>query len=296
MEKIEQTHLLPVLTRIAEALEALASPKPRGADPLDKSMTAFLWHRFDSEDGWLEPIDAVNGVDLSLLVGVEPQRDSLLANTRQFAKGHSANNALLWGARGTGKSSLVKAIHRQVASEGNGELALIEINRDDLASLPNLLRLLNPLTTRRFILLCDDLSFEGPDVSYKSLKSVLEGGITGKPSHVILYATSNRRHLVSRQMIENEAQDALIPGEVVEEKLSLSDRFGLWLGFHNIDQDQYLAMIEAYIRFWQIEIAPEIWRAEALAWSVGRGGRSGRVAFHYMQDLAGRLGMSINLR
>jgi len=235
----------------------------------------------------------VNRVDLALLRGVDRARDILLDNTRRFAAGLPANNALLWGARGTGKSSLVKAAHAGVnqenAAAGRPPIALVEIHREDLASLPNLLKRLRA-SPRRCLLFCDDLSFDSSDTSYKSLKAVLEGGIEGRPANVVFYATSNRRHLMPREMIENERSTAINPSEAVEEKVSLSDRFGLWIGFHHCDQDTYFAIIEGYAAHYGLNVPVETLRAEANEWSVTRGARSGRVAWQFIQDLAGRLG------
>jgi uncharacterized protein len=282
---------LALLRRIAGALEQMAPAAPASADPASGS--AFVWH---AEGEWLEAVPAVSRVDLALLQGIDRARDILLDNTRRFAEGLPANNALLWGARGTGKSSLVKAAHHAVdernrAAGGSG-LALIEIHREDLASLPALLRRLRGLS-RRFLLFCDDLSFDGGDTSYKSLKAVLEGGVEGRPANVLFYATSNRRHLMPREMIENERSTAINPAEVVEEKVSLSDRFGLWLGFHNCDQDTYFAMVEGYARHHRLDLPVGQLRAEANEWSVTRGARSGRVAWQFIQDLAGRLGQPL---
>lgn len=275
---------LQLLTRIADALERLAPPP---AAPTDlASADAFTW---DAENGRLLPVPTVSKVDLGLLQGIQLQRDLLLENTRRFARGLPANNALLWGSRGMGKSSLVKSVHAAVNGEAGGILALVEIHREDISSLPRLLHLLRA-STRRFILFCDDLSFDGQDASYKSLKAILEGGIEGRPENVVFYATSNRRHILAREMIENERSTAIIAGEAVEEKVSLSDRFGLWLGFHGCNQDTYLEMVEGYAKAFGLEIAPETLRAEALEWTITRGSRSGRVAWQYIQDLAGRLG------
>ena len=276
-----------LLARIADALERLA-PKPAAAVDINAA-DAFLWH---AEGERLDPVAKVNRVDLDLLRGIERQRETLLENTRRFAKGLPANNALLWGARGTGKSSLVKAVHAMVNQEIPGSVALVEIHREDIPSLPQLLTRLRD-ASRNFILFCDDLSFDGEDASYKSLKAVLEGGVEGRPANVVLYATSNRRHLMSRDMIENERSTAINPSEAVEEKVSLSDRFGLWLGFHNVDQDTYFAIIEGYARRFGIEISREQLEAEANEWSVTRGSRSGRVAWQFIQDLAGRSGRRI---
>ena len=273
-----------LLRRIASALERLAPPAPTATDLA--AADAFVWH---ARNAWLEPVATVNRVDLNLLRGIERQREALLANTQRFAKGLPANNALLWGARGTGKSSLVKAVHAAINAETAHALALVEIHREDIPSLPVLLTLLRG-AKRRFLLFCDDLSFEGEDSSYKSLKAVLEGGIEGRPANVVFYATSNRRHLMSREMIENERATAINPGEATEEKVSLSDRFGLWLGFHNIDQDTYFAIIEGYAAAGGLDIPVKELRAQAVEWSVTRGARSGRVAWQFIQDLAGRLG------
>jgi predicted AAA+ superfamily ATPase len=228
---------------------------------------------------------------MRLLKGIDRMRDTLLENTERFARGLPANNALLWGARGMGKSSLVKATHAQVASETKGKAALklIEIHREDIESLPGLMAMLRD-SAHRFIVFCDDLSFEHEDTSYKSLKAVLEGGIEGRPDNVILYATSNRRHLMARDMMENERATAINPGEAVEEKVSLSDRFGLWLGFHRCSQDEFLAMVDGYVAHYGLKAEPDVLRREALEWATTRGSRSGRVALQCIQDLAGRLG------
>jgi predicted AAA+ superfamily ATPase len=281
-----------VLQRIAEALERLA-PTPPVQPDLD-SAEAFVW-RADVE--LLEPVASVNRVDIGLLKGIDHQADQLLENTRRFANGFPANNALLWGARGSGKSSLVKAMHARVNSDGEGNgggrLLLVEIHREDVASLPRLLAFLRD-SGRRTILFCDDLSFDDTsDTSYKSLKAVLEGGIEGRPTNVIFYATSNRRHLMPRDMIDNERSTAINPSEAVEEKVSLSDRFGLWLGFHNCDQETYFAMIAGYVAHYGLKISEEDWRAGAVEWSMTRGARSGRVAWQYIQELAGRLGQPL---
>jgi len=273
-----------MLARIAAALDRLAPP-PSAAPDLDQA-DAFVWH---AEGDWLDPIDAVNRVDLDLLKGIARQRDILLDNTRRFADALPANNALLWGARGMGKSSLVKAIHAHINRERPKALALVEIHREDIPSLPRLLDKLRD-SKRRFVLFCDDLSFDGADTTYKSLKAVLEGGVEGRPANVVLYATSNRRHLMPRDMIENERSTAINPYEAVEEKVSLSDRFGLWLGFHHCDQDTYFAMIEGYAARHGLDIPVEQLQREANEWSITRGSRSGRVAWQYIQDLAGRLG------
>ncbi len=274
---------LPLLARIADALERLSPPPAPLPEP--QSADAFVWHA----DGRLSPVAEVNRVDIALLQGIDRQKATLLANTRRFAQGLPANNALLWGARGTGKSSLVKAVHAAVNAEKPGSLALVELHREDLPTLPRLLVILKSWP-RACLLFCDDLSFEAADESYKSLKAVLEGGIEGRPGNVLFYATSNRRHLMARDMIENERSTAINPAEAVEEKVSLSDRFGLWLGFHNVDQDTYFAMVEGYARALGLAIPVPDLRAQAHEWSITRGARSGRVAWQFIQDLGGRLG------
>ena len=278
--------------RIAAALERLAPAAP--AAPDFAAADAFAWH----PDGRrLTPVAHVNRVDMSLLKGIDRVRDLLLENTERFAKGLPANNALLWGARGMGKSSLVKAVHAAVngSQRKNGVLKLVEIHREDIESLPTLMELMRD-APYRFILFCDDLSFEATDTSYKSLKAVLEGGIEGRPDNVVFYATSNRRHLMAREMMENERQTAINPGEAVEEKVSLSDRFGLWLGFHRCSQDEYLAMVEGYVAHFRIPFKGDALEREALEWATTRGARSGRVAWQYVQDLAGRLGVKLSGR
>lgn len=272
--------------RIAAALERL-SPPPGPAPDFDAA-GAFVWQVGPDR---LEPVTRVARVDIRLLVGVDRARDTLLANTLQFARGHAANNVLLWGARGMGKSSLVKAAHAEAARTAPG-LKLIELHREDLPTIGRLLALLRG-APYRFLLFCDDLSFEKDDAHYKSLKAVLDGGIEGRPENVALYATSNRRHLMPRDMIENERQTALNPSEAVEEKVSLSDRFGLWLGFHACSQDHFLGMIRGYCDAYGIEIGDEELRAEAIEWSQTRGGRSGRVAWQFVTDLAGRRGVRL---
>lgn len=274
------------LERIAAALERLR-PGPATA-PDFSAAGAFVWHA--DPDG-LTPITRVSRVDVGLLVGIDRSRDTLLENTERFARGLPANNALLWGARGMGKSSLVKAIHGKLHAM-HENLKIIEIQREDLPSIGRLLHLLRG-TDQRFILFCDDLSFSHDDSHYKSLKAVLDGGIEGRPDNVVLYATSNRRHLMPRDMIENERSTAISPAEAVEEKVSLSDRFGLWLGFHPCDQDQYLAMIRGYCDAHGIDIDDAILRAEAIEWQATRGSRSGRVAWQYFTDLAGRRGVTL---
>ena len=275
------------LERIAAALERLAPP-PAPA-PSFTEATAYVWQ---PDPDRLEPVPTVARVDLVQLIGIDRAKEILLANTLQFAKGFAANNALLWGARGMGKSSLVKAVHAESIAQGL-PLILVEIARDDLDSVGRLLRILGEATHLRFLLFSDDLSFSHDDTQYKSLKAVLDGGISGRPSNVILYATSNRRHLMPRDMIDNERSSAIHPGEAVEEKVSLSDRFGLWLGFHSCSQDEYLAMIEGYCAAFDLAIAAEKLRAEAIEWQATRGGRSGRVAWQFFTDLAGRHGISV---
>jgi hypothetical protein len=279
-----EPELLPLLHRIADALERLAPPAPAPFD-LDAG-DAFVWH---AESGRLEPVSQVNRVAIGLLRGIDRVRDILVGNTERFAAGLPANNVLLWGARGTGKSALVKAAHATVNAARPRALALIEIHREDIPTLPHLLALLRA-SPRRCLLFCDDLSFDQQDTSYKSLKAVLEGGLEGRPANVILYATSNRRHLMPRDMIENERSTAINPSEAVEERVSLSDRFGLWLGFHNVDQDTYQAIVRGYAAHWGLELPPDELSAEANEWSITRGSRSGRVAWQFIQDLAGRLG------
>lgn len=279
---------LQILLRIAAALERLAPPARRTPDLA--AADAFVWHAAGHD---LAPVAKVNRVALSLLRGVDRVRDTLAENTERFARGLPANNVLLWGARGMGKSSLVKAVHadtNQRLPAGALPLKLIEIHREDIESLPVLMGLLRT-DPHRAIVFCDDLSFDGQDTSYKSLKAALDGGVEGRPENVVFYATSNRRHLLPREMMENERSTAINPGEAVEEKVSLSDRFGLWLGFHKCSQDEYLAMIDGYVGHFGLglTIEPEQWRREALEWATTRGSRSGRTAWQYIQDLAGRL-------
>ncbi|TCR62164.1 ATP-binding protein [Bosea sp. BK604] len=278
---------LETLLRIASALERIAPPARKAADLT--AADAFVWHPAGSE---LAPVAKVNRVELSLLRGVDRVRDILAENTERFARDLPANNVLLWGARGMGKSSLVKSVHADTNKRLAGQalpLKLIEIHREDIESLPVLMGLLRQ-DRHRVIVFCDDLSFDGQDTSYKSLKAALDGGVEGRPDNVVFYATSNRRHLLPRDMMENERSTAINPGEAVEEKVSLSDRFGLWLGFHKCSQDEYLAMIEGYTSHFKLDIAPEDLRREALEWATTRGSRSGRTAWQYIQDLAGRLG------
>jgi uncharacterized protein len=277
------------IERIARALERLAPPSPRKPD-FDRA-EAFIWQ---AEPEAFLPVAEINRVPLSLLKGIDRMRDALLANTTRFARGLPANNALLWGARGMGKSSLVKAVHAEVSRQAKGadggDLKLVEIHREDIGTLPRCLSHLRETKGMRFILFCDDLSFEVRDTAYKSLKAVLEGGIEGRPPHVLFYATSNRRHLMPREMLDNERSTAINPSEAVEEKVSLSDRFGLWIGFHNCSQDAYLDMVRAYAAYYGLEIEDDELTRDALAWALARGARSGRVAFQYIQDVAGRLG------
>ena len=272
------------LFRIAEALERLAPPK--AVEPDFTTADAFVWR---TEPDRLDPTPVVARIDLDLLIGVDRSRDTLLANTRRFAEGLPANNALLWGARGMGKSSLVKAVHAEVNQAG-AALSIVEIHRDDLPTLDRLLAILRRHPERRFLLFCDDLSFEKDDAHYKALKAALDGGIEGRPENVLFYATSNRRHLMPRDMIENERQMGVNPTEAVEEKVSLSDRFGLWLGFHGCGQPEFLEMIRRYCDAYGLEISDEDLRAQAIEWRQTRGAMSGRVAWQFVQDLAGRLG------
>jgi hypothetical protein len=276
------------LERIAAALDRLAPPP--AAVPALTDADAFVWH---AESKRLDPVARVSRVPLGLLRGIDLQRDGLLDNTRRFAAGLPANNALLWGARGMGKSSLIKAVHDAINAESPGALALIEIHRDDIASLPHLLAILRA-APRRCLLFCDDLSFDRTDTSYKSLKAVLEGGIEGRPDNVVFYATSNRRHLMPRDMIDNERSTAINPGEAVEEKVSLSDRFGLWLGFHACPQDLYMAIVEGYAAGYGLDLPAEELSRLADQWAIARGARSGRVAWQFVQDLAGRMGRRLD--
>lgn len=274
------------MKRIADALERL-SPAPQAA-PDFSAASAFVWH---ADPDRLEPVAKVNRVAVELLVGVDRSRDTLMTNTVQFAAGLPANNALLWGARGMGKSSLVKAVHGAVHAD-HPNLKIVEVQREDLPTIGRCLNLLRGAKAR-FIMFCDDLSFGHDDAHYKSLKAVLDGGIEGRPDNVVLYATSNRRHLMPRDMIENERSTAISPSEAVEEKVSLSDRFGLWLGFHPCDQDDYLAMIRGYCDAFGVVIDDATLRAEAIEWQATRGSRSGRVAWQYFTDLAGRRGVTL---
>jgi predicted AAA+ superfamily ATPase len=290
----EDNQMMQRLDRIVAALERLAPPPVARAD--FESAEAFVWQ---SEPECFLPVAQVNRQPLALLKGLERATDQLLDNTERFAKGLPANNALLWGARGMGKSSLVKATHAEVrrrlkAKRGEGDLKLVEIHREDIAALPRCLYHMRD-SVHRFIVFCDDLSFDHDDTSYKSLKAVLEGGIEGRPTNVVFYATSNRRHLMPRDMMENERSTAIHASEAVEEKVSLSDRFGLWLGFHNGTQDQYLDMVRGYVKHHGLKIKDAELVRESLEWSITRGGRSGRVAWQYIQDLAGRLGQPLRV-
>ena len=280
--------LFAALTRIADALERLSPPPSRALDV--EAADAFVWHA----DGVLQPVPHVNRVEMALLKGIDRVRDQLAENTERFARGLPANNALLWGARGMGKSSLVKAVHAEINSRPSadakpGRLKLVEIHREDIESLPVLMTALRDAPFR-FIVFCDDLSFDGGDTSYKSLKAVLEGGIEGRPDNVLFYATSNRRHLLPRDMMDNERATAINPGEAVEEKVSLSDRFGLWLGFHKCSQDEYLAMVFGYRDHFGLAGDPDAIERQALEWATTRGSRSGRTAWQFIQDLAGAQG------
>lgn len=285
---MSDSELAPLLARVADALEQLA---PAGADDARlESAEGFVWH---ADGARLEAVPRINRLDISLLKGIDRVRDILLDNTRRFARGLPANNALLWGARGMGKSSLIKAVHGVVAADAPGGLKLIEIHREEIGSLPVLLGRQRG-SEARCLLFCDDLSFDSEDTTYKSLKATLEGGISGRPDNVLFYATSNRRHLMARDMIDNERSTAIHPGEAVEESVSLSDRFGLWLGFHACDQATFFAMVEGYAAHFGLAIERETLHAEAVEWSMTRGARSGRVAWQFVQDLAGRLGVALS--
>ncbi|PCJ90912.1 MAG: AAA family ATPase [Hyphomicrobiales bacterium] len=285
MTNLNAPEAATVLERIANALERMAPAAP--VTPDFTVADAFVWNGANEH---LKPIANVNRVDLKLLQGIDQVRDILLANTLQFAQGYAANNALLWGARGMGKSSLVKAIHAHInaqTADGHSVLKFIEIHREDIETLPALMNLL-AVQDQKFLLFCDDLSFDSDDTSYKALKAALDGGIEGRPENLLLYATSNRRHLMPRDMIENERSTAINPSEAVEEKVSLSDRFGLWLGFHKCSQDEYLLMVGQYIAYFSIPVEEAEWRPDSLEWATTRGYRSGRTAWQYIQDLAGR--------
>ncbi|WP_366656762.1 ATP-binding protein [Fodinicurvata sp. EGI_FJ10296] len=286
LERIEQA-----LSRIADGVDRNSPPAPSA--PFDpRAADAFVWV---SDAARLQPVVTVNKTDIDLLAGIDQQKSILLENTARFARGLPANNALLWGSRGMGKSSLVKAVHARINEETPGAMALVEVHREDLPTLPKLMAELRSVD-RPCLLFCDDLSFDQSDQSYKSLKAVLEGGIEGRPSNVLLYATSNRRHLMPRDMIENEQSSAIMPEEAVEEKVSLSDRFGLWLGFHACRQDLFFEMVENYARSYDLPIEREELHARAREWQVTRGSRSGRVAWQFIQDLAGSLGRRLDRR
>jgi len=280
---------IALLTRIAEALESLAPRRP--SQPDWSAADAFVWN---ATEGAMSPLPVVARVPIDLLRGVDRQRDQLLSNTRHFAAGLPASNALLWGARGTGKSALVKAVHASIAAEAGSSLKLVEIHREDIASLGSLMAMLAPAPVRS-ILFCDDLSFDANDSAYRALKTVLEGGIAGRPGNVVFYATSNRRHLMPRDMIENEQSTAIHPGEAIEEKISLSDRFGLWLGFHSVSQGDYLAIVNGYARYHGLKIDQVTLEGRALEWAVTRGSRSGRVAWQFIENLAGDLGQRLGV-
>ncbi len=289
MTKDNESELHALLERIIAPLERMAGCTTPLGDLTEAA--AFIWQTNPDQ---LEPVEHVNCIPLKLLKGIDRVRDILLDNTRRFARGLPANNALLWGARGAGKSSLVKAVHAKLNEDGKEKLALIEIHREDVASLPRLMSFLRK-HNQRCVVFCDDLSFSSDDTSYKSLKTVLEGGIEGRPGNVLFYATSNRRHLMPRDMMENERSTAINPSEAVDEKVSLSDRFGLWLGFHNCSQDDYLTMIHSYVDHFHLKINAATAEKEAIEWSTTRGARSGRVAWQYVQDLAGRLGQKLDV-
>ncbi len=282
----ETDDTLTTLTRIANALERLAPPKTADIDM--KSHQGYIWV---SEKSSFHAVDEIQRLPLDSLQGIDQQKQQLLENTEYFAKGMRANNALLWGARGTGKSSVLKAVHGHLLEKGY-DIGLVEIQREDLGDLPEVMARLSKID-RAYILFCDDLAFEQEDVSYKSLKAVLEGGLSGRPRNLVFYATSNRRHLMARQMIENEQSTAINRSEAAEEKISLSDRFGLWIGFHNVDQDTYLAMIKWYVEYYQIPVSYDDVRQDSLTWAIGRGNRSGRTAFQYILNLAMQHGIKI---
>ena len=285
-EKNELELLAPMLTRMAEALERIA-PSYQFPDNLEDAQ-GYIW---EAQLRKLQKIDEIERLPLSCLEGIEEHKQQLLENSRAFAKGLRANNALLWGARGTGKSSLLKAVHGALLSEGL-DCAIVEVQREDIQDLPYIMQVLKQ-SNRRFILFCDDLAFEEADSSYKSLKAVLEGGLSGRPDNIVFYATSNRRHLMPRHMIDNERGSAINPSEAIEEKISLSDRFGLWIGFHSVDQETYLTMIETYVAFYKLPVELEQVKSEALTWCIGRGHRSGRTAYQFIIHLAGKLGITL---
>ena len=279
-----------ILNRIAEALERIS---PNIDEKIDLSKSdGFI---YDDSLKNLKPVKKISRIPIQLLKGLENQKKILFKNTQNFANNLPANNALLWGAKGTGKSSLVKSVHAEINIQNNEKIKLIEIHREDISNLPYLLSKLADYNENKFILLCDDLSFDAGENTYKSLKSVLDGGIEGKPDNIIFYATSNRRHLMPRDMIENERSTSINPSEAVEEKVSLSDRFGLWIGFHNISQDIYLDIIYGYVKEFELNIDNPTLRSKALEWSITRGARSGRVAWQFILQLAGELNKKINL-
>lgn len=284
---VSPNEILPLLGRIADALERLAPPPPDETD-----LAAFPGYVWDGAREAFQPVSRISRVPLDLLRGVDRQKEQLLENTRRFARGLPANNALLWGARGMGKSSLVKAVQAHLLAEEGLDFAIVEIHRDDIETLPTLMRKLNA-HPRLFLLYCDDLSFDAGDSSYKALKAVLEGGLEGRPANCLFYATSNRRHLLPRDIMENEKRDAINPRDVVEEKVSLSDRFGLWIGFHSCTQDEFLEIIEGYINHFNLPITLEEARPMAIEWAAIRGSRSGRVAWQLIQDIAGRHGIRL---
>ncbi len=284
--QIDLKKVTVLLSRMAEALERVA-PSHKFPDNLDNA-EGFIW---EAQLRRLQIIEGIERLPLECLQGIELQKRELLENSRAFASGLRANNALLWGARGTGKSSLLKAVHGQILSEGL-DCAIVEIQREDIKDLPYIMQVLKR-SKRRFILFCDDLAFEEGDPSYKSLKAVLEGGLSGRPDNIVFYATSNRRHLMPRQMIDNERGTAINPSEAIEEKNSLSDRFGLWIGFHSVDQDTYLSIIETYVNFYKLPVDLEQVKSEALTWCLGRGHRSGRTAYQFITNLAGTLGIAL---
>lgn len=294
---MSEADLSTLINRLDQLLELIGRAVPPAAEPPDfAAADAFIWLPNPTR---FQPVTRINRVDVSLLKGIDRMRDMLIENTERFARGLPANNALLWGARGMGKSSLVKAAHAAVneardESRGEAPLKLVEIHREDIESLPELMQFLRT-SSYQFLVYCDDLSFDGDDTSYKSLKAVLEGGIEGRPENVVFYATSNRRHLLPRDMMENERSTAINPAEAVEEKVSLSDRFGLWIGFHRCSQEDYLAMVTGYVRYFGIDVDADTLRAEALEWSTTRGARSGRVAWQFIQDLAGRLEVRLTM-
>ncbi len=292
MRPLSEIDLRSIADRLDQLVRLIERAVPVAPSAPDLAAAdAFVWHPAGKR---LQPVEKVNRVDISLLKGVDRLRDILLENTERFARGLPANNVLLWGARGMGKSSLVKAVHADVNRRGGGPspLKLVEIHREDIETLPELMGLLRG-ASHRFILFCDDLSFDGDDTSYKSLKAALEGGIEGRPANVVFYATSNRRHLLPRDMMENERSTAINPHEAVEEKVSLSDRFGLWLGFHKCSQDEYLDMVRGYVASYGLEIDDAALTRDALEWATTRGARSGRVAWQFIQELAGRLGVPL---